>query len=57
MVYSAGLTLVPLLSGSLRDAIGYGNMNAVVAGLCLITASLSFVHIGGKPRLLHGKGA
>ncbi len=57
MVFSAGLTLGPLLSGSLRDAIGYGNMNAVVAGLCLITASLSFVYIGGKPRVLRRKGA
>ena len=57
MVFSAGLTLGPLLSGSLRDAIGYGNMNAVVAGLCLISASLSFVYIGGKPRVLRRKGA
>lgn len=57
MVFSAGLTLGPLLSGSLRDAIGYGNMNAVVAGLCLIAASLSFVNIGGKPRVLRRKGA
>ncbi len=57
MVFSAGLTLGPLLSGSLRDVIGYGNMNAVVAGLCLISASLSFVYIGGKPRVLRRKGA
>ncbi|MCJ1353216.1 MAG: hypothetical protein MMC33_003201 [Icmadophila ericetorum] len=52
MVFSAGLTLGPLLSGSLRDAIGYGNMNAVVAALCLITSVLSYVYLGGKPKLL-----
>ena len=55
MVFSAGLTLGPLLSGSLRDAIGYGNMNAVIAVLCLATSTLSFVYIGGKPKFLNGK--
>ena len=52
MVFSAGLTLGPILSGSLKDAIGYGNMNAVVAALCLVTAILSFVYIGGRPKIL-----
>ncbi|KAL8882134.1 MAG: hypothetical protein Q9192_007638, partial [Flavoplaca navasiana] len=33
MVFSFGLTVGPLISGLLRDRIGYGNMNAVVAGL------------------------
>ena len=49
MVFSAGLTVGPLISGWLRDAVGYGNMNIVVATLCLVTATLSFVYIGGKP--------
>lgn len=55
MVFSAGLTLGPLLSGSLKDAIGYGNMNIVVAMLCVITSSLSFIYIGGKPNILKRK--
>ena len=29
MVFSAGLTLGPVLSGGLKDVIGYGNMNLV----------------------------
>ncbi len=56
MVFSAGLTFGPLLSGSLRDAIGYGNMNAVVAALCFITSALSLIYIGGKPKFLDRKG-
>ena len=34
MGFSAGLTLGPVLSGGLKDAIGYGNMNLVVS-FCL----------------------
>lgn len=56
MVFSAGLTLGPLVSGGLKDKIGYGNMNIVVAVICAITASLSFVFVGGKPRLLRRGG-
>ena len=52
MVFSAGLTIGPLLSGSLKDAIGYGNMNLVVAVICLVTAILSFIFVGGKPAML-----
>ncbi|KAL8915915.1 MAG: hypothetical protein Q9208_008795 [Pyrenodesmia sp. 3 TL-2023] len=55
MVFSLGLTLGPLISGGLKDRIGYGNMNIVVAMLCLVTAILSFVFIGGKPRVLKRK--
>ena len=55
MIFSAGLTLGPLVSGSLKDRIGYGNMNLVVAVLCLITAIISFIYVGGKPRLLRRK--
>jgi len=52
MVFSAGLTLGPELAGELKQAIGYGNMNAVLAGICALTALLSFVYIGGKPKML-----
>lgn len=52
MVFSLGLTLGPLISGGLKDAIGYGNMNLVVAMLCLVTATLSVVYVGGKPKVL-----
>lgn len=52
MVFSAGLTAGPLISGLLKDSIGYGNMNLVVAVLCLVTAILSFVYVGGKPAVL-----
>ena len=52
MVFSAGLTIGPLVSGSLKDAIGYGNMSLVVAVVCLITALLSFIYVGGKPTVL-----
>ena len=55
MVFSAGLTLGPLLSGGLKDSIGYGNMNIVIAALCAVTASLSFVFVGGKPRIFGGR--
>jgi MFS family permease len=52
MVFSGGLTLSPLIAGSLRDKIGYGNMNAVVAGLCAMISALSFLYLGGKPKVL-----
>ncbi|KAI4267461.1 MAG: hypothetical protein LQ337_008338 [Flavoplaca oasis] len=55
MVFSFGLTVGPLISGLLRDRIGYGNMNAVVAGLCLITTVLSVIYVGGKPNFLRRK--
>jgi MFS family permease len=47
MVFSAGLTLGPLVSGALRDAIGFGNMNAVVAGMCAVVSVLCYVFLGG----------
>ena len=52
MVFSLGLTVGPLVSGSLKGAVGYGNMNLVMAALCLVTAMLSFIYIGGKPDVL-----
>ncbi|KAK4695881.1 hypothetical protein P7C71_g1948, partial [Lecanoromycetidae sp. Uapishka_2] len=55
MVFSLGLTVGPLVSGLLKDAVGYGNMNIVVAALCLITATLSFIYVGGKPNIMKKK--
>lgn len=52
MVFSAGLALGPEIAGQLRLAINYGNMNAILAGICAITAILCFAYLGGKPRLL-----
>lgn len=52
MVFSAGLTLGPELAGELRQSVGYGNMNAVLAAICAVTAALCFAYIGGKPKML-----
>lgn len=52
MVFCLGLTLGPELAGELKQAIGYGDMNLVLAGICALTAALSFVYIGGKPKML-----
>lgn len=48
LTFSAGLALGPVLSGTLRDSIGYGNMNAVFAAIAGVTAILSWMFIGGK---------
>lgn len=50
MMFSAGLTLGPLIAGSLREKIGFGNMTAVVAGLCGGMSLLSWRFLGGKVR-------
>jgi hypothetical protein len=55
MVFSLGLTVGPELSGELRQKVGYGNMNIVLAGICLATSMLSFVFVGGKPQVLRRK--
>ena len=52
LIFSLGLTVGPIVSGALRDSIGYGNMNLVIAILSAITATLSFVYVGGKPKVL-----
>ncbi|KAJ5065259.1 major facilitator superfamily domain-containing protein [Bipolaris maydis] len=48
MVWGGGLTVGPLIAGLLREKIGYGNMNAVLAGLCALTAIISAFFIGGR---------
>ncbi|KAK1088227.1 hypothetical protein LTR33_000650 [Friedmanniomyces endolithicus] len=52
MVFSAGLTLGPELAGEFKQRVGYGNMTAVLAGICAVTAVLCFVFIGGRPKML-----
>ena len=52
LTFSAGLTLGPVIGGSLRDSIGYGNMSAVFAAIAGFTAILSLMFIGGKPETL-----
>jgi MFS family permease len=49
--FCLGLTVGPLIAGGLRDSIGYGNMNAVVAGFCIAVSILSFFYMGGKPSI------
>ena len=47
--FSLGLAVGPALAGGLRQAIGYGNMNAVLAIMCAGTAVISLLFLGGKP--------
>jgi len=53
--FCSGLALGPVISGVLRDRVGYGNMNIFFAVLAGTTAVLSFFFIGQKPRLSGGK--
>lgn len=50
MVFSGGLTVGPLIAGALRESIGYGNMNALLACMCGLTAILSAVFVGRKEK-------
>jgi predicted MFS family arabinose efflux permease len=52
MVFSAGFTLGPLVSGALKDSIGYGNMNLILAAMAGFTAILSIMFIGARPAFL-----
>ena len=45
-VFSLGFTIGPLLSGALKDAVGYGDMNAVLAGIAGVTALLCWFWLG-----------
>lgn len=48
LVFSLGLTVGPIVSGSLRDSIGYGNMNIVLAVVVGVTAIMAFIFVGGR---------
>lgn len=56
MIFSAGLALGPLVAGGLKDKMGYGNANAVLAAISGLTAVGCYIWLGGKPRVLGGKG-
>lgn len=49
LFYSLGLTVGPELAGGLKQSIGYGNMNAVLAFICAFTALVCFLFIGERP--------
>ncbi|KXL45193.1 hypothetical protein M433DRAFT_138986 [Acidomyces richmondensis BFW] len=55
MMFSAGLTIGPLLAGELKQTMGYGDMNIVLAAICAGTALLSFFYIGEKPKSIRSK--
>jgi len=51
-IFSLGLSVGPLLAGGLKDAIGYGNANAVLAGVAGVTAVICTIWLGGRPSFL-----
>ncbi|KIV99584.1 uncharacterized protein PV09_08761 [Verruconis gallopava] len=56
MVFSLGVTVGPVVAGALKDTIGYGNMNAVMAAVCGSAAILSWRYLGTEPSLISSKG-
>jgi MFS family permease len=46
MCFSLGLTIGPIIGGSLKESIGYANMNAVLASICVLMTVLCFFYIG-----------
>lgn len=48
MIWNLGLAVGPLVAGWLKTWLGYGNMMAVMAALCGVTAVLSFFFMGRK---------
>jgi MFS family permease len=53
VAFSLGLAVGPLVSGGLKDRIGYGDMNLLIGVFCLMTAILAYVFIGGRSDLLN----
>ncbi|KAF2206604.1 hypothetical protein CERZMDRAFT_52875 [Cercospora zeae-maydis SCOH1-5] len=49
-VFNAGMTIGPTVAGWLKETIGYGNMNLVLAGVSGLTALLCFIYLGNRPR-------
>ncbi|KAB2581390.1 putative MFS-type transporter [Lasiodiplodia theobromae] len=48
MIWNLGLAVGPLVAGWLKTWLGYGNMMAVMAAVCGVTAVLSFFFMGRK---------
>lgn len=55
MVFCLGLSVGPVVGGGLKDTIGYGNMNAVLAAVSGATAVGSYIWLGGRPAWLRKK--
>ncbi|GIZ49922.1 hypothetical protein CKM354_001293900 [Cercospora kikuchii] len=49
-VFNAGMTIGPTIAGGLKESIGYGNMNLVLAGVSGFTALLCWKYLGSSPR-------
>lgn len=47
--FGGGATIGPVCAGALGNSVGYGNMNAVLAGMVAAAAICSYVWLGGKP--------
>lgn len=54
MVFSLGLCVGPALAGGLKECLGYGNMNIVLAAISGATAFVCFFWLGGPPRFMAG---
>lgn len=52
MVFSLGLAVGPELAGEVKQKLGYGNMNVVLAAISLVTAVLCYAFLGGRPKWL-----
>lgn len=48
LFFSLGLTVGPELAGGLRQTVGYGNMNAVLAIICAVTACICLLFLGER---------
>ncbi|KAF2143700.1 uncharacterized protein K452DRAFT_247032 [Aplosporella prunicola CBS 121167] len=55
-IWCLGLAVGPLMAGALKEQIGYGNMNAVLAGLCGIAAVLAWAYMGERGEEQGGYG-
>jgi MFS family permease len=50
MVFMLGLTIGPLVAGGLKDWIGYGNMNAGMAVISIVSAVVCWQFLGRRPK-------
>lgn len=50
MVFSLGFAVGPVFAGGVKDLWSYGNMNAIVAGICSVSAIVSWLYLGTAPR-------
>lgn len=55
IAFSTGLTIGPVVAGALRESIGYGNMNAVMAGVCTAVGVLAWFSLGTIPKKMRAE--